>query len=72
MNRDPLVELPPELLPPRTDSAEGARATGHANTAEGGTARFVLGIDGGATKTLAALLDLERGTLHLGQGGPSN
>jgi N-acetylglucosamine kinase-like BadF-type ATPase len=32
----------------------------------------VLGIDGGATKTLAALLDLELGTLHLGQGGPSN
>jgi glucosamine kinase len=32
----------------------------------------VLGIDGGATKTLAALLDLERGTVHLGQAGPSN
>jgi glucosamine kinase len=32
----------------------------------------VLGIDGGATKTLAALLDIERGTLHLGQAGPSN
>ena len=32
----------------------------------------MLGIDGGATKTLAALLDLECGTLHLGQGGPSN
>ena len=32
----------------------------------------MLGIDGGATKTLAALLDLERGTLHLGYGGPSN
>jgi glucosamine kinase len=32
----------------------------------------VLGIDGGATKTLAALLDLERGELHLGHGGPSN
>jgi N-acetylglucosamine kinase-like BadF-type ATPase len=38
----------------------------------GASARFVLGIDGGATKTLAALLDLERGTLHLGQAGPSN
>ena len=38
----------------------------------GGNARYVLGIDGGATKTLAALLDLERGMLHLGQGGPSN
>ena len=32
----------------------------------------MLGIDGGATKTLAALLDLERGTLHLGHAGPSN
>jgi N-acetylglucosamine kinase-like BadF-type ATPase len=32
----------------------------------------VLGIDGGATKTLAAVLDLESGALHLGQGGPSN
>ncbi len=34
--------------------------------------RFLLGIDGGATKTLAAVLDIERGTLHLGYGGPSN
>lgn len=32
----------------------------------------MLGIDGGATKTLAALLDLEQGSLHLGQAGPSN
>lgn len=31
-----------------------------------------MGIDGGATKTLAAVLDVERGTLHLGHGGPSN
>jgi glucosamine kinase len=57
VHRAPLVQLPPELAPP------GAR---------GGNARFVLGIDGGATKTLAALLDLERGSLHLGQAGPSN
>jgi N-acetylglucosamine kinase-like BadF-type ATPase len=35
-------------------------------------ARFLLGIDGGATKTLAAVLDLERGRLHLGHAGPSN
>ncbi len=34
--------------------------------------RFLLGIDGGATKTLAGVLDLERGRLHLGHGGPSN
>jgi glucosamine kinase len=37
-----------------------------------GGARFLLGIDGGATKTLAAVLDLERGSLHLGHAGPSN
>jgi len=60
VHRAPLVQLPPELVPP------GVKAEG------GGYARFVLGIDGGATKTLAALLDLELGTLHLGQGGPSN
>ena len=33
---------------------------------------FLLGIDGGATKTLAAVLDVERGALHVGHGGPSN
>jgi glucosamine kinase len=60
VHRAPLVQLPPELASP------GVKAEG------GGDARFVLGIDGGATKTLAALLDLERGTLHLGYGGPSN
>ena len=59
VHRAPLVRLPPELAPP---GAGGG----------GASARFVLGIDGGATKTLAALLDLERGTLHLGQAGPSN
>lgn len=56
MNRDPLVQLPPALLSPPM----------------GGEARFVMGIDGGGTKTLAAVLDLERGELHLGYGGPSN
>ncbi len=46
-------------------------------------ARYVMGVDGGATKTLAAVLDLHalrgtggRGTggrtVHLGHGGPSN
>lgn len=84
MNRDPLVELPPELAPPGANAAGDANAMvppnakGHANAmvpsnagADGG-ARFVLGIDGGATKTLAAVLDLQSGALHLGQGGPSN
>jgi N-acetylglucosamine kinase-like BadF-type ATPase len=31
-----------------------------------------MGIDGGATKTLAAVLDLESNALHLAHGGPSN
>jgi glucosamine kinase len=35
-------------------------------------ARYVMGVDGGATKTLAAVLDLRERTLHLGHGGPSN
>jgi glucosamine kinase len=60
VNRAPLVQLPPELAP------TGVRAEGRAS------ARFVLGIDGGATKTLAAVLDLESGAVHLGEGGPSN
>ncbi len=56
MERTPLVELPAALLHPR------ARAD----------ARFLLGIDGGATKTLAAVLDLDGGELHVAHGGPSN
>lgn len=59
----------------RTDAGGGVHAANGAvrtNVGGGGKARYVLGIDGGATKTLAALLDLERGTLHLGYGGPSN
>ncbi|HEY7951942.1 MAG TPA: BadF/BadG/BcrA/BcrD ATPase family protein [Solirubrobacteraceae bacterium] len=58
MNRDSLVQLPGALAP--------AQANGST------TARFIMGIDGGATKTLAAVLDLQSGTLHLGHGGPSN
>ena len=59
MNRDPLVTLPPALTAPVAPAA-------------GGGARYVLGIDGGATKTLAAVLDLQEGILHLGHAGPSN
>ncbi len=62
MDRSPLVQLPPELAPP-SDSTMGGGGAG---------ARFLLGIDGGATKTLAAVLDVEGGRLHLGYGGPSN
>jgi N-acetylglucosamine kinase-like BadF-type ATPase len=56
MNREPLVELPVVLT----------RAQPHTET------RFVMGVDGGATKTLAAVLDLRERTLHLGHSGPSN
>ncbi len=34
--------------------------------------RYVMGVDGGATKTLAAVLDLQDRALHVGHGGPSN
>jgi len=56
MNREPLVKLPAVLT-----SAQ-PRAD----------ARYVMGVDGGATKTLAAVLDLRERALHLGHGGPSN
>ena len=56
MERVSLVQLPASLSP------DGARSD----------ARYVLGIDGGATKTLAAVLDLQTRELHLGRAGPSN
>jgi glucosamine kinase len=56
MRRDPLVELPAALTQP------------HARP----DARYLLGVDGGATKTLAAVLDLREHALHLAHGGPSN
>lgn len=56
MHREPLVELPAALTAP----------TPHAG------ARYLLGVDGGATKTLAAVLDLDSRELHLGHAGPSN
>jgi glucosamine kinase len=56
MERESLVMLPPTLMAARADTG----------------ARFVMGVDGGATKTLAAVLDLRERTLHLGHGGSSN
>jgi glucosamine kinase len=56
MKREPLVQLPDVLT----------RAQAHSH------ARFVMGVDGGATKTLAAVLDLQGPALYLGHGGPSN
>jgi glucosamine kinase len=56
MERDPLVTLPPVLAAPCADTG----------------ARYAMGVDGGATKTLAAVFDMRERTLHLGHGGSSN
>jgi N-acetylglucosamine kinase-like BadF-type ATPase len=56
MRRESLVSLPAALTAPGID----------------GGARFAMGVDGGATKTLAAVFDLRERTLHLGHGGSSN
>lgn len=56
MQRNSLVELPAALTHP----------TGT------GEVRYLMGVDGGATKTLAAVLDLQSGELHLAHAGPSN
>ncbi|HEY3865404.1 MAG TPA: BadF/BadG/BcrA/BcrD ATPase family protein [Solirubrobacteraceae bacterium] len=72
MDRDPLVEIPAALIRSGKGCAGRTGAAEAIGAGAGASARYVLGIDGGATKTLAALLDLEQGTLHLGQAGPSN
>jgi N-acetylglucosamine kinase-like BadF-type ATPase len=56
MQRESLVKLPEALITPRPTPG----------------ARFVMGIDGGATKTLAAVLDLDAKRVHFAHGGPSN
>ncbi|MGH2855785.1 MAG: BadF/BadG/BcrA/BcrD ATPase family protein [Solirubrobacteraceae bacterium] len=72
MDRSPLVRLPSALA----HFGSGSSSTGGPPTRTGARAHgrelFLLGIDGGATKTLAAVLDVERGVVHLGHGGPSN
>ena len=60
MKRDSLLQLPPALV------ASATRSDAHAD------ARYVMGIDGGATKTLAAVFDLDERAVHLAEGGPSN
>jgi glucosamine kinase len=66
MKRDPLVTLPPSLVLASTASP------GQNGSPDLLGARFVMGVDGGATKTLAAVLDVREQTLHLGHGGSSN
>jgi glucosamine kinase len=61
ISRTPLIELPPAL-----------QVRDRVPTQASGDHRYVMGIDGGGTKTLAAVLDLQRQRLHIGRGGPSN
>jgi glucosamine kinase len=60
MRRDSLLQLPAALAA----AAPLSRARADA--------RYVMGIDGGATKTLAAVFDLDERAVHLAEGGPSN
>ena len=81
MRRESLVTLPRALIasglapdasggPLATTATNGRGGSGSAQDSLG--ARFMMGVDGGATKTLAAVLDLQEQTLHLGHGGSSN
>src|SRR5437763_5014646 len=56
MRTDPVMQLPDALTRPQRRPE----------------ARYIMGVDGGATKTLAAVLDLHSQALHLAHGGPSN
>lgn len=59
--KDSLVTLPAELLPTATGSNHGAAVNG-----------LLIGVDGGATKTIAAAFDLDTGTVTAAETGPSN
>lgn len=59
--KDSLTTLPAELLP----GAAGHRTA----SADSG---LLIGIDGGATKTIAAVLDLDSGQVTAAETGPSN
>jgi glucosamine kinase len=56
MSQGSLVEIPAALRRPSASA----------------DARYLMGIDGGATKTIAAVLDLDTLALHFANGGPSN
>lgn len=53
---DPLIELPRQLAMP----------------VKGSNVKYVMGVDGGATKTLAAVLDVDQQSICVGHGGSSN
>jgi glucosamine kinase len=68
VNRESLVHLPSALV--RSEAVPHASSEGSGRSTS--DARYVLGIDGGATKTLAAVLDLASRRVYIGRGGPSN
>lgn len=81
--RTPLIELPPALrlgdahiaVSPSAAGAFSVEATlpgASANGQSGAPRRWIMGVDGGGTKTLAAMLDVQERCVHLGHGGPSN
>lgn len=63
MQREPLVTLPRSLIAPGPGVGTPGDSRGP---------RYLMGVDGGATKTLAAVLDLRERSLHLGHGDSSN
>jgi glucosamine kinase len=67
VKREPLVTLPSALIASGTDALGATRSS-----IVDSRVRFVMGVDGGATKTLAAVLDLQEQALHLGHGRSSN
>ena len=60
---EPLLTLPAALHGPVVDVSDADGRPG---------ARFLMGVDGGATKTLAAVLDLQESRMYLGHGASSN
>ncbi|MHB1537426.1 MAG: BadF/BadG/BcrA/BcrD ATPase family protein [Solirubrobacteraceae bacterium] len=75
LRRTSLINLPAALrtgapVPPAGRRPQDVAA--EPGAAVGGAPRYVLGVDGGATKTLAAVLDVRSGELQLGHSGPSN
>ncbi len=71
----PLISLPPSLRPPpeTVPAPEAVAALEPVPAPRVALPRpFLLGVDGGGTKTTAAVLDLRRSTLTTATAGPSN
>jgi glucosamine kinase len=67
-----LLPLPAPLAPHEVVGPTGGPPPAAERGPGGHGQRWVLGLDGGATKTLAAVLDVDTGRLATGESGPSN